>query len=366
MIIDMNYWSKVFRKILIFLFSILGIYLAFKLAVFYMPFLVAFIIAQIIEPLIRFCMRHFKWKRRISAILVFAIVLSILVGVLIGGISALISEASNLLGGLNGYVQKMSAQFNEITEKIDLSKLKIPNEMIEAIQNSGENLFQMLAEWIKNALTSVLNVITSLPSICIYTVIAILALFFICTDKIYMIDQLEHHFPEVWVRKLSKHIKEITKSLGQYLKAQGILVLVSFIVCLIGLYIFKMVGFNVTYPLLAAVGIGFVDALPILGSGTVMIPWAIISATNGDFTLGICILVLLAIMSITKQVIEPKIVSGKIGIHPIFTLIAMYTGFKAIGIFGTLLGPIVLIILKNIFASMIDKGLAKSIFEREI
>ena len=91
---------------------------------------------------------------------------------------------SNLLGGLNGYVQKMSAQFNEITEKIDLSKLKIPNEMIEAIQNSGENLFQMLAEWIKNALTSVLNVITSLPSICIYTVIAILALFFICTDKI--------------------------------------------------------------------------------------------------------------------------------------------------------------------------------------
>ena len=366
MIIDMNYWSKVFRKILIFFFTILGIYLAFKLAVFYMPFLIAFILAQIIEPLIRFCMRHFKWRRRVSAIVVFAIVLSILVGVLIGGISALISEASNLLGGLNGYVEKMSTQFNEITSKIDLNKLKIPSEMIETIQNSGKDLFQMLAEWIKNALTSVLNVITSLPSICIYTVISILALFFICTDKIYMIDQLEHHFPEVWVRKLTKHIKEITKSLGQYLKAQGILVLVSFIVCLIGLYIFKIVGLNVSYPLLAALGIAFVDALPIFGSSAVMIPWAIISATNGDITLGISILILLAIMSITKQVIEPKIVSGKIGIHPIFTLIAMYTGFKLIGIFGTLLGPIILIILKNIFASMIDKGLAKSIFEREI
>ena len=71
-------------------------------------------------------------------------------------------------------------------------------------------------------------------------------------------------------------------------------------------------------------------------------------------------------MSIVKQLLEPKVVSGQIGIHPIFTLIAMYTGFKIIGIVGTLIGPIILIILKNIFASMIDKGVAKSIFEREI
>ena len=89
-------------------------------------------------------------------------------------------------------------------------------------------------------------------------------------------------------------------------------------------------------------------------------------AINGDFTLGICLIVLLTIMSIIKQLIEPKVVSGQIGIHPIFTLIAMYTGFKLIGILGTLLGPIILIILKDIFSGMIDKGFAKSIFEREI
>lgn len=233
MIIDMNYWSKVVRKILIFLFTILGVYLAFKLVVFYMPFLIAFILAQIIEPIIRFCMRNFKWKRKVSAIVVFAIVLAILVGLLVGGIVGLISESSNLLSGLNGYVEKISQQFNELTSKIDLNKLKVPNEIIETIQNSGKDLLQMLATWVKNALTSILNVITSLPSVCVYTVISILALYFICTDKIYMIDQLEHHFPEAWVRRLSKHIREITKSLGHYLKAEAILVLVSFVVCLI-------------------------------------------------------------------------------------------------------------------------------------
>ena len=233
MIIDMNYWTKVFRKIIIFLFSILGIYLAFKLAVFYMPFVVAFILAQIIEPVIRFCMRNFKWKRRVSAIIVFAIVLALIIGILIGGIISLVSEASNLLGGLNGYVEKISQQFNEITSKIDLSKLNLSDGIVNTIQNSGKELLELVANWIKNALTTFLNIITSLPSVGIYTVISILALFFICTDKIYMIDQLEHHFPELWVKKLSKHIKEISKSLGHYFKAQAILVLVSFIICLV-------------------------------------------------------------------------------------------------------------------------------------
>ena len=97
-----------------------------------------------------------------------------------------------------------------------------------------------------------------------------------------------------------------------------------------------------------------------------MVPWAIIEALNGDLSLGIAIIVIYAIILIVRQLLEPRIISGKIGIHPIFTLIAMYTGFKFIGVIGMLIGPIVLIILKNIFSTIIDKGVAKSIFEREI
>lgn len=101
------------------------------------------------------------------------------------------------------------------------------------------------------------------------------------------------------------------------------------------------------------------------GSGSVMVPWAIICAINGDINLGIAIIVLLVIMSVARQVLEPKLVSKNIGVHPIFTLIAMYTGFKFIGIFGMLIGPIILIVLKNIFSTILDKGIMKSIFERE-
>ena len=114
-----------------------------------------------------------------------------------------------------------------------------------------------------------------------------------------------------------------------------------------------------------AIFIGFVDALPILGSGTVMVPWAIISGLNGDLNLGIAIIVLLIIMSIVRQFLEPKLVSKNIGVHPIFTLIAMYTGYKFIGVIGMLLGPILLIIIKNIYASMIDQGIVKTIFDKK-
>ena len=98
------------------------------------------------------------------------------------------------------------------------------------------------------------------------------------------------------------------------------------------------------------------------GSGTVMVPWAMIEALNGDLSLGIAIIVIYAIILIARQLLEPRIVSGKIGIHPIFTLIAMYTGFKIIGILGLFVGPIILIILKNIFSVSIENGIIKSIF----
>lgn len=125
------------------------------------------------------------------------------------------------------------------------------------------------------------------------------------------------------------------------------------------------VGFNVKYPLLIALITAFVDALPILGSGTVLVPWAIISALDGDINLGIALVVLWIIMCVVRQFIEPKVVSNKLGIHPIFTLIAMYTGYKLLGVIGMLIGPIVLIIIKSIFSTLLDQGIIKMILDKE-
>lgn len=365
MIIDMSYWTRVGRRILYVILILIGLIIALKLSVFYMPFLIAFIISLIIEPAIRFIMKKLKLTRKTSSIIIFVLVATVILGGLAWGIVALFSEASNLLQSLNFYVDKMYSLFQSFANRFDFNKIHFPNEINQVLQNSTGVIINTASNWLRNSLTGLLNIITSIPTIAIYFVVTIMALYLICVDKVYILDQIEHHIPKKWVFKLGTHIKELTKTLGGYLKAEVTLILISFIISLIGLYILKIAKFNIEYPLLMALFIGFVDALPILGSGTVMVPWAIISGLNGDLKLGIAIIILFAIMSTIRQFLEPKLVSKHIGTHPIFTLIAMYTGFKFLGVIGLLVGPIILIIIKNVFATFIDEGVVKTIFDKK-
>lgn len=364
MVVDMNYWVKVLKKVVITAITIFFVYLGFKLAIFYMPFLIAFIISLILEPGIRFLMKKCNITRKKSAILVLIVITLIIIGIISLTSSSLITEGSNILGNINQYAEEAINKIQGL--KNSITHLNIPESIIVTLEKTSTDLINTISALIRNTLKSGISIISSVPTIAIYFVITILSLYFLCTDKVYMVDQMEHHLPESWVRKIYVHTKEITKLLGNYIKAQSILILISLLITLIGLYIFHFVGFNVKYPLIYALGIGFVDALPIFGSGTVMIPWAIISASTGDIRLGISILVLWAIITVTRQLLEPKIVGKHIGVHPIFTLIAMYTGFKMIGLIGLFIGPIVLIILKSIFSTMIDNGVVKTIFSREI
>lgn len=360
-----KYWLDVIKKILIFLLSIFFIYIGFKISIFYIPFLIAFVLSLLIEPLIRFLMKKFKMRRKFSAILIFVIILSIIISLIIWGVITLVSEATSFLENINFYFDKISQGMQNLFSRFNFDKIKLSDEITVILQDSSNNLIQTASSWLQGFLTKLLNALTSIPTIGLYIVITILALYFMCTDKIYMLDQIEHHLPEKWVKNLTKHIKALTKALGCYLKAELKLILISFVISLIGLYIFSIIGMNVKYPLMIAIGIAIVDALPIFGSGTVMVPWAIFSAFNGDIRLGVSILVLWIIMCVVRQIMEPRIVSGQIGIHPIFTLIAMYTGFRFLGFIGMFVGPIVLILLKNIYEVRIDRGFVKSIFERD-
>ena len=364
MIIDMSYWTRVGKRILYVIFILLGLYLGLKLSVFYMPFLIAFIISLIMEPLIKFVMKKTKFTRRTSSIIIFIIVSFVILGSLIWGVFTLFSEASNLLEDLNFYIDKAYQLFQNITKDFNFEKIHLPEEEMTILQESTGEIFTSISQWTRNVLNGLINIVSQIPNIAIYFVITVMSLYFMCVDKIYILDQIEHHLPRTWVMRLGNHMRDLIKTLGNYLKAEATLILVSFIISLIGLYILKFVGFAIEFPLLIALGIGFVDALPILGSGTVMVPWAILCGLNGDLRLGIAILVLFIIMSVVRQFLEPRLVSKNIGVHPIFTLIAMYTGFKFIGIMGLLVGPIVLIIFKNIFATLIDQGVMKTIFDK--
>lgn len=264
LVIDMGYFTKVFRKILILIITLVAIFLSFKLALFYVPFLIGFIISLLIEPLIKFVNKRTKLTRKTSAIIVLLCIFTILISLIVGGAISLVTEASNLLQSLNIYIEKIYNQIQKYISSIEFDKIEIPEQVIGIIQTSTNNFLDFITKWVSNFLTSILQGITSLPIIGIYIVITILSTYFICADRLFILDQLEHHFPKIWVKKFGLHLKKLIATLGGYLKAEATLILISFIEVLVGLYIFKWIGLNVGYPLLAALGIGFVDALPIL------------------------------------------------------------------------------------------------------
>lgn len=354
-----NIFKKlVYLSIIFILFVIVG-----KLSIFYIPFLIAYIISLLIEPMIKWIYKKTDFSRKVSSILVLVTVFLVLIGFISWGTISLISESTNLLGALNTYLEKAIEGINTVVEKIDMDKLAISDDIKEMIQATSSDVLNTAITFLKNTLTGFLESLKSIPTMAIYVVITILATYFITSDKLYIWDRLEHHVPKKILGKIAGKVEKITTSLGGYLKAEMTLIGISFVIVLMGLNIFYLMGMNVGYPLLMALFIGFVDALPILGSGTVMIPWTIILFLNKEYSVGFSILGLYIFVSAVRQLLEPKIVSSKIGIHPIFTLIAMYTGFKIMGIMGMLIGPIVLIILKNIFENSIDKGIVKTILE---
>lgn len=361
----MNYYKKVGKRLLALMFTLISLYIVLKLSVFYIPFLIAFLISLFIEPLIRKIMRITNLTRKTSAVITLIIVFAVIIGLLILGITSLITEASNILENLNSNMENITNRISSLINSLKFENIKIPEQIEIILQNGINNLTKEGANIVQRALNSMLNTVTQIPKIMIYIGITTVATYFVCADKMYILDQMEHHLPRNWVNKFGYKLRKVIASLGDYLKAEGVLILISFAIVLIGLVIFNLIGMNVKYPLLIALFIGFVDALPILGSGTVMLPWAVISAFNGDIQLAIALIVLYVVILVTRQLIEPRIVSNHIGIHPIFTLIAMYTGFKIIGVIGMFVGPIILIILKNIFETMIDNGVVKTILDRK-
>ena len=274
MIVDVGYWTRILKNILVLIVSIILIFLALKLAIFYMPFLIGFIISLFVEPLIKLVVKKTKLERKKGAIIVLAIIFIILLGLLTWGVVTLLTESSNLLQSLNKYIQLIYSKINEYMKIIKGGNSKIPVEIVTIIEKSTDKVIVFITNYVSTFLSKVTQTISALPTIGIYTFITLLATYFICTDKMYIIDTLEHQLPKRWAKKIGIHSREIIKSLGGYLKAEAILIIISFFIVLIGLYILQFLNFNVPYPFLAALGIGFVDALPIL------------RFRNGDDTLG--------------------------------------------------------------------------------
>lgn len=123
--------------------------------------------------------------------------------------------------------------FQDIIANINFDKIKLSDKFSEIINSSSQEFLKMVSTWVSSILNTIIQSITALPAFCIYVGITLISTYFICTDKLYMLDQVEHHLPRTWVKRLMLHLRSLVSSLGCYLKAEFILVGISFVITLV-------------------------------------------------------------------------------------------------------------------------------------
>ncbi len=144
--------------------------------------------------------------------------------------------------------------------------------------------------------------------------------------------------------KIEKIIENSTRGVKEYLKAQLILMLIAFVILALGFYIIGGPA-----PIVVSLLISLIDIIPVVGSGLIMIPWAIIAAFRGQGDFAVKLVVLYLSLTIIRQLIEPKITGDRIGLRPLYTFLASFLGSLFLGPLGVFLGPIIAIVANAIY-----------------
>jgi len=360
-----NYKRFDFKKLYFILYIVLVlivVYLLFKLGIFLFPFTLALFFSILTQPFSRFLQKKLKFSQKIATIVSIILFLVIFLAFISLSALRLSGEIYKLSINLNKYSKDFQSLWNHTIDKVYSLLGYFPEGFDEQVKSSINGFIRMGTSKLGSFINSLINFITSIPTIILYICITILSTFFISLDKKKIMTFLEQQFPETWIKKVYNIKREMFNVLGSYIRAQIILMTICFFELLISFNLLSFLKFNLPYPLIFSIIICIIDALPILGAGAVLLPWSLISFATGDIKLGLALLGIYFLVLSVRQMLEPKLISQNLGVHPLVTLISMYSGFKFFGVIGFLIGPVVMIILKNVFSRELEIGFFREIF----
>lgn len=331
-------------------FSVIFIlaYLVFKyVASWLMPFIVGFVIAYMLKPFVNFASRKIPVNKKILAgiiiflaYLIFGSLLFLIISKLGNAIIKLVKDLPYM------YEQSIVPAINEINLLITRTAEKLSPELVANLSIFTKDIINTLKSFVVNISSTVIggagNFTKSLPSFFIALVFSIMSSIFISMDYGRISAFIIKQFPPKYQSYIFDFKTYLFQTVLKYLKAVLILMIVTFFELCICLSVIK-----VENAIAFAAFIAIADALPVLGTGGIMIPWVIIETVKGNYSLAVGLLVSYVIITIVRNIIEPKIIGEQLGLHPLVTIIAMYVGFKAIGLFGMIIMPILAIILIN-------------------
>ena len=308
------------------------------------PFAIAFVIAWVLQRPIRL-LRKLHLPAKPMAVLVVLLFYGV-VGALIALIG--IKTASGIVTFSNNlphlYEVHLLPFFTEILQNVESALVALDPALVAALDTLGTQMLQSLGQLIRTLSVTVVAFVTStataLPGLFIKLVLMVISTFFIAIDYDrltgFCLRQLNDHSRTVFFQ-----IKEyVAGTLWVCIRSYFIIMLLTFVELSIGLSIAKL-----QHAILIAALIAVFDILPVLGTGGIMIPWIVLAALRGTFSLSLTLLAIYVIITVIRNIVEPKIVGSQLGLHPVVTLCSMFVGAQVFGIFGLFGLPILLSLL---------------------
>ncbi|MCM1123511.1 MAG: sporulation integral membrane protein YtvI [Eubacterium sp.] len=327
---------------------LLCIFLLPKCIFFFMPFVIGWIISLIASPVVRFFEEKLKIRRKGASVIVIVAVLAAVILLVYAVGSKLVQEGISFVNELPVLWGSVMDEFSQIGENLEGVYNRLPKDMQDTLDSVGNEMgayFGAIMEGVGTpTFEAVGNVAKQLPDIFLGVVMGILSAYFFVADKSYMSNIMKKYVPDAIRYRVDLIRRSFRNAVGGYFKAQFKIECWIYLLLVVGL-----LALHVRYALLVAVGIAFLDFLPVFGTGTVMIPWAIIEILSKDYKMAVGLLIIWCVGQLVRQMIQPKIVGDSMGMEPIPTLFLLFIGYKAAGVLGMILAVPIGIIVMNLY-----------------
>lgn len=340
------------------------------------PFIIAFIVAYALQRPIKWAQKklHLKSHGIISFLLVLLVV-CIIFGVLSIAVLILFDE-------LKGFASYLTTQFSSIDELIVTLEnyamgviVRLPQSIRGTVGDYVTNAFDSLGEgqskidlsMLSAPLSGAWSVVKSLPSTILSVVVAVVSCFFMASDYDKVKELVLGFFSDSKRKSVVKTKRTATKAIAKLLKAYATIMAITFAEMFLGLFLLKLIGvYDGSYIAIISFVTCIIDIIPVLGTGTVLIPWAVFNLIFGNFGMGVGLLVIYAAITVIRQIIEPKLVANQAGLPAIVTIMAMFIGVRIFGAFGIILLPFTVIILKLLYDEVVFKTKVKNSNKKKV
>lgn len=352
-----RHYFKIFLNIFIPLLTlVLVCWLGPKLLVFFSPFVVGYLLAKMANPLVAFISDKCKIRRKAVSAFVIIMVLGVLaliiysIGSFLGKQAAgFIEDMPDMLDAAQGELAKAAGHFTNLYEKL-------PGDLKASLLSIETSLDGYISEVMTKISTPTVNAIGNaakhIPNILIGIIMCFLSAYFFIADKDYTGNFVRKYVPDFILIKWELVWKSLVQSVGGYFKAQLKIEVWMYLLLYLGLFFA-----DVKYAALVALGIAILDFFPVLGTGTVLMPWAVIEFLSGDYVRAIIFMALWGGGQLLRQIIQPKIMGDSMGMPPIPTLFLLYIGWRLNGVWGMIFAlPIAIIILNLNEAGIFDQA----------